>query len=580
MSTGSETVAPAGEPAVPGLTPPTAHSGAKPRIGDVIVSLGYADRETVDRAVETSHEKKRPTGQILLEMKAIDSRQLAHALADRSGLDFVDLDTYTVDMGAANLIDMSAAKRFQSVPIAFLDQDRLLVATADPANVLAVDDIAMKTGYDVRLAVASPEDIEALVGQLSRLDQSVTEIEEETEDEAQVIELRESADDAPVVKLVHSIIADAVNRGASDIHFDPRGGDMRVRFRVDGVVNDSTTVQRALIPGLISRIKIMAELDISERRVPQDGRVGFTVENRHVDIRVATLPVVRGEAVVMRILDKGRVVMQLDRLGMHVDDRDRFQHAIKGSHGGVLVTGPTGSGKTTSLYAALHEINTPDKTIITIEDPVEYELEGVKQVQVNNRTGLTFAAGLRSMVRSDPDIIMVGEIRDKETAQIAVESALTGHLVLSTLHTNDAPMAAARLIEMGIEPFLVASGVECVVAQRLARRLCDCKEPTTISAERLAENGFEASAAIEAFEPAGCVRCGGTGYKGRVGLYEVMSVSDEIRKLILDKADGNSIREVALRQGMRAMRQDAIEKVGVGVTSIEEVLRALGTARS
>ncbi|HEY1359343.1 MAG TPA: ATPase, T2SS/T4P/T4SS family [Thermoleophilaceae bacterium] len=580
MSTGSETVAPAAEQAVPGLTPPTPHSGAKPRIGDVIVALGYADRETVDKAVEASHEQKRPTGQILLETRAIDSRQLAHALADRSGFDFVDLDTYTVDMGAANLIDMAAAKRFRSVPIAFLDQDRLLVATADPANVLAVDDIAMSTGYEVRMAVASPEDIEALVGQLSRLDQSISEVEEEAEDEAQVIELRESADEAPVVKLVHSVIADAVNRGASDIHFDPRDGDMRVRFRVDGVVNDSTTVPRALVPGLLSRIKIMAELDISERRIPQDGRVGFTVDNRKVDIRVATLPVVRGEAVVMRILDKGRVVMQLDRLGMHVDDRERFHHAIKQSHGGVLVTGPTGSGKTTSLYAALHEINTPDKTIITIEDPVEYELEGVKQVQVNNRTGLTFAAGLRSMVRSDPDIIMVGEIRDKETAQIAVESALTGHLVLSTLHTNDAPMAAARLIEMGIEPFLVASGVECVMAQRLARRLCDCKEPTKISPERLAENGFEGTEEIDACEPGGCVRCGGTGYKGRVGLYEVMTVTDEIRKLILDKADGNTIREVALRQGMRAMRQDGIEKVGVGVTSIEEVLRALGTARS
>ena len=577
MSTGSEMVAPVGEQAVPGLTPPTAHSGHKPRIGDVIVALGYADREAVDKAVEESRAAKRPTGQLLVQNRVIDSRQLAHALADRNGLDFVDLDSYTVDMGAANLIDMAAAKRFRSVPIAFLDQDRLLVATADPANVLAVDDIAMSTGYEVRLAVASPEDIEGLVGQLSRLDQSVTEIEEETEDETQVIELRESADDAPVVKLVHSIVADAVQRGASDIHFDPRGGDMRVRFRVDGVVSDSTTVPRALIPGLISRIKIMAELDISERRIPQDGRVGFTVDDRHVDIRVATLPVVRGEAVVMRILDKGRVVMELDRLGMHVDDRERFLRAIRASHGGVLVTGPTGSGKTTTLYAALDEVNTPDKTIITIEDPVEYELEGVKQVQVNVRTGLTFAAGLRSMVRSDPDVIMVGEIRDKETAQIAVESALTGHMVLSTLHTNDAPMAVARLIEMGIEPFLVASGVECVVAQRLARRLCDCKQPTKISAEQLAENGFDAQEGIDGFEPGGCVRCGGTGYKGRVGLYEVMTITDEIRKLVLDKADGSSLRAVALEQGMRVMRQDGIEKVGIGVTSVAEVLRALGT---
>jgi len=462
MTTGSDTVATAADQVVPGLTPPTPHSGAKPRIGDVIVALGYADRETVDEALAQSRATKLPTGQILLANGTIDSRQLAHALADRSGLDFVDLDAYSVDMGAANLIDMAAARCFRSVPIAFLDQNRLLVATADPANVLAIDDIAMKTGYEVRLAIASPEDIEPLVGQPSRLDQSIMEIEEETANHEYVIELRESAQDAPVVRLVQSVIADAVSRGASDIHFDPRGGDMRVRCRIDGVVTDSTTVPGALVPGLISRIKIMAELDISERRVPQDGRLGFVVDSRKVDItrRHPAGGPRRGSGHANP--RQGSNGLELDRLGMHVDDRERFQQAIKASRGGVLVTGPTGSGKTTTLYAALHEINTPDKTIITIEDPVEYEFEGVKQVQVTNRTGLTFAAGLRSMVRSDPDILMVGEIRDKETAQIAVESALTGHLVLSTIHTNDAPMAAARLIEMGIEPFLVASGVECV----------------------------------------------------------------------------------------------------------------------
>ena len=275
-----------------------------------------------------------------------------------------------------------------------------------------------------------------------------------------MIELRDQADEAPVVKLVHSVIADAVRRGASDIHFEPRASDMRVRYRIDGVVMDTTTVPRQLVAGLISRVKIMANLDIAERRVPQDGRIGLSVDGRHVDLRVATLPVVRGESIVMRILDKDAVVMDLDVLGMGEHDRERFEAALHSTHGAILVTGPTGSGKTTTLYAGLNTVNTPEKTIITVEDPVEYELTGVKQVQVNPKTGLTFAAGLRSMVRADPDIIMVGEVRDKDTALIAIESALTGHLVLTTLHTNDAPLAAARLVEMGIEPYLVASGVD------------------------------------------------------------------------------------------------------------------------
>jgi type IV pilus assembly protein PilB len=577
MSEAAQAVAPA-DSEIPGLTPPTKRTGKKGRIGDIVVELGFASREEVDKAVELAREKSLPTGQMLVEIGAVDSRQLARVLAERNGLDFVDLDHFNVDMGAANLIDVGSAKRYGSVPISFRDDGGLLVATADPSNLLAADDIAMKTGYDVRRAVASPEDISALVGQLSHLDTSVQELEEEVEEET-VVELRESADDAPVVKLVRSILSEAVERGASDIHFDAREGDMRVRFRIDGVVSDSTTVPRRLINGLISRIKIMAELDISERRVPQDGRVSFNVSGRRVDIRVATLPVVRGEAVVMRILDKSRVVLDLDVLGMHDDDRDRFQKAIHASHGGVLVTGPTGSGKTTTLYAALGEVNTPDKTVITIEDPVEYELDGVKQVQVNVKAGLTFAHGLRSMVRSDPDVIMVGEIRDRETAQIAVESALTGHLVLSTLHTNDAPMAAARLIEMGIEPFLVASGVDCVVAQRLARRLCECKEPHKLSAEMLQENGFDTDEDIDGFEPGRCVRCGGTGYRGRVGLYEIMQMTDRLRTLVLEKADGDSIKAAAREQGMRTLREDGLEKVREGVSSVEEILRTLGTSR-
>ena len=374
-----------------------------------------------------------------------------------------------------------------------------------------------------------------------------------------------------------SIVADAVDRGASDIHFDPEAKSMRVRFRVDGVVSDTTTVPRGMIAGLVSRVKIMADLDIAEKRVPQDGRVGLTVEGRHVDIRVATLPTVRGESIVMRVLDKGSMSFDLDKLGMAELDVARLRQAISQTHGSLLATGPTGSGKTTTLYAALTELNTPEKTLLTIEDPVEYELDGVKQVQVNNKTGLTFATGLRSMMRADPDVMMVGEIRDRETAQIAIESALTGHYVLSTLHTNDAPMSVARLIEMGIEPFLVASGISCVVAQRLARTLCDCKEETEIGVEALHRNGFaDVNEPVQAFQPVGCVQCARTGYKGRIGVYEVMLVSDEMRELIVEKRPASEIAEVAVSQGMRRLRDDGLDKVRQGVTSMPEALRILG----
>ena len=564
---------------VPGLTPPTQRTGAKRRIGDVIVMLGFAERKLVESVVDKGHSDGMPLGQSLIEADIVDSNQLAHALAERNGLDFVDLSSFEVDKGAANLIDAEKARRYQTIPIAFVGEGTLLVATADPANVLALDDITMATGYEVRRAVASPEDIEALISQMSRLGDSVHEIDEEEDTTtAEVIELRDQADEAPVVKLVHTIIADAVRRGASDIHFEPRAGDMRVRYRVDGVVFDTTTVTRNLVAGLVSRVKIMSDLDIAEKRLPQDGRIGLTVDGHYVDLRVATLPVVRGESVVMRILDKEKVVMDLDVLGMGEHDRERFERVISSTHGSVLVTGPTGSGKTTTLYAGLTEVNKPDKTIITVEDPVEYELDGVKQVQVNTRTGLTFAAGLRSMVRADPDIIMVGEVRDRETAQIAIESALTGHLVLTTLHTNDAPLAVARLMEMGIEPYLVASGVECIVAQRLGRRLCDCKVPTKLTKEALNKNGFEIARGFTASEPSGCVRCGHTGYKGRIGIYELMLVTEQIRRMILERASADEIREAARSEGMRTLREDGIEKVRRGVTSVAEVLRVLGTS--
>ena len=561
---------------VPGLTPPAKRTGVKRRIGDVIVQLGFAERELVESVVEDGRRNGMPLGQALIEAGIVNSSQLAQALAERNGLDYVDLNVFDVDKGAASMIDGVKARRYRTVPIAFLADRELLVATADPANLLALDDITMATGFEVRRAVASPEDIDALIENIGTLASSVHEIADE-EVQAQVIELRESADDAPVVKLVHAVIADAVRRGASDIHFEPRAQDMRVRFRVDGVVFDSTTVPRHLISGLVSRIKIMAELDIAEKRMPQDGRIGLSVDGNYVDLRVATLPVVRGESVVMRILDSRQIVMELDGLGMSDGDRARFHAAIGATHGAILVTGPTGSGKTTTLYAGLAELNSPGRTIVTVEDPVEYELEGVKQIQVNSKTGLTFATGLRAMVRADPDVIMVGEIRDTATAQIAIESALTGHLVMTTLHANGAPLAAARLIDMGIEPFLVTSSVECVVAQRLVRRLCECKVPVKLTKQTLAENGFDQPRGFSAFEPGACVRCGQSGYKGRTGLYEVMMMTDSLRRLILDRVSHDGLRAQAREEGMRTLRQDGLEKVRHGITSVSEVLRVVGS---
>jgi type IV pilus assembly protein PilB len=334
-----------------------------------------------------------------------------------------------------------------------------------------------------------------------------------------------------------------------------------------------------MAPGVVSRVKIMAELDIAERRLPQDGRVGLVVEGRHVDLRVVTLPSVLGEAVVLRVLDKESIMVKLDSLGLAEAERERFERAFSQAHGAVLVTGPTGSGKSTTLYAALQVLNTKEKNILTVEDPVEYEMQGLTQVQVATKVGLTFAAGLRSMMRADPDVIMVGEIRDRETAQIAIESALTGHLVLSTLHTNDAPSAITRLIEMGIEPFLVASALDCVVAQRLARLLCsNCKRRTIIPAAVLHENGYKAVVDLESYEPVGCRRCGGSGYRGRIGLYEVMTVSREIETLSLERRPAEEIRDVAVRQGMRRLREDGLEKVRQGRTSIAEVLRVIGSS--
>ncbi|HSD24268.1 MAG TPA: GspE/PulE family protein [Solirubrobacterales bacterium] len=581
-SNGPASSASASRKPLPGLTSPSGNRDPRRRLGDVAVELGFVDRELVEQVMAKEREAHVPVGALLIESGLIDSAQLARMLAERNSLDYVDLNQFEVDQAAANLIEAAEARRYRAIPIAFLKDGSLLVATADPANVLGADDIAMATGYEVRRAIATPEGIEALINRLSKLSGSVETLGEEEADAEQIggelLELRASAEQAPVVKLVHSVIADAVNRGASDIHFDPHKGAMQIRYRVDGVMIDSTEVPKSLIPGLISRIKIMAELDIAERRAPQDGRVALVVDGRQVDIRISTLPVIRGESVVMRILDKDRVLLDLGTLGMRPQDRELILRAVAGTQGAALATGPTGAGKTTTLYALLNAVNTPEKTLISIEDPVEYEIEGIKQIHVNPTAGLTFASGLRSMVRSDPDTLMVGEIRDRETAQIAMEAALTGHLVLSTLHANHAALAAARLVDMGVEPFLIASAMECIVAQRLARRLCDaCKKPAELSDPELRALGIEQGGA-EIYEPVGCVTCNATGFAGRIGLYEVLIVNDDIRSMMLGKASNSEIEAAAVAAGMHRLRDDGFEKVRQGVTSLAEVLRVLGNS--
>ena len=581
-----------------GVTSPSRRGGGGRVLTDVIVDLGLVEREAMDEAIEMAQSAGSAAERVLVSTGAISEEQLARAVAERFGLDHLDLQLYRVEPEAAKLVSPAAIKRYQAVPVAFAGDRTLLVAMADPANVLAVDDIAVMTGYEVRPAVASPADIDHVLARIADPDwggggaappvdlpDELHETEPPPAQAAPVFDLGPATvtfgtggEDASVIELVQQVIAEAVDRGSSDIHFEPHEEEMRVRYRVDGVLHEAAIIPASIVPAVTSRIKILADLDIAERRVPQDGRVTTQVGDKAIDLRVATLPAQYGENVVMRILDSSKALISMEQLGMLPQALERFTKAFGQSHGAVLVTGPTGSGKSTSLYAALNVLNTIEQNIITIEDPVEYQLEGLTQVQVNKKAGLTFAAGLRSMMRADPDIIMVGEIRDRETAQIAIESALTGHLVLSTLHTNDAPGAITRLIEMGIEPFLVGSAVDCVVAQRLARLLCEeCKKRVTLPAEVMRANGFNVGLDLECFEPVGCARCGGSGYKGRIGLYEVMWVSEQIRSLAVAREPAETIAHAAVHEGMMRLREDGLEKVRRGLTSIAEIARVAGT---
>ncbi|MEY2442604.1 MAG: type pilus assembly protein PilB [bacterium] len=545
-------------------------------LGDVLVDLGLCDRDTVEAVVRDARAANMPMHELLLDRGLLNGDQLALAVAERFGLEYGRLDKLQPDIAAMQLVPESALRRLQAVPIGFRGPDALVVAMTNPTNVLALDDLTMLTDLRVEPVVVSREDLNVLLMRLTRLEREFGEAEEPFAEELPEPDfaLDVSADDGPTVKLVRSLISQGVELGASDIHFDPDEGDLQVRYRIDGIMSPAARVPRRQAARVISRIKILSDLDIAERRVPQDGRTTLTLEGRRVDVRVTVVPLVDGESAVMRILDPRDGPLSLGELGMGYADRMRVEAALGRSHGAIVATGPTGSGKSTSLYASVAVVSSPEKTIMTIEDPVEYRLPGVKQMQVFERAGLSFSTGLRAIVRADPDIIMVGEMRDRESARIAIEAALTGHLVLSTLHTNSAPATPARLIDMGVEPYLVASAIDCVLAQRLARRLClNCRRPVRVAGSLV---GLPGEAEVDIFEQAGCHRCRETGYRGRIGLFEVMTVTNEIRALIVERARAGQIAEVAISQGMRTLVDDGLDKVRAGHTSLAEIGRVTG----
>lgn len=567
---------------VPGLFAPTLKQSGRtpPTVVDALVRLGYVGALALEAAVAQAQAGGITPEQVLMANQTISTDQLARATAEKFGLNYIDLSTFEIDFQVASMVSPDTAKRYEVLPVRQYEDGSILIAMANPANVLAIDDLKLMLKTELRPAVVAPDDLAGAFTRLTNLDEAVTQAGYDDDEDVQAVqhEVRESASDAPVVKLINSILVQAVTVGASDLHFEPEQRDLRVRFRVDGVLQRATTVPKKMVSGIISRLKIMADMDIAEKRVPQDGRIALRVGGVSVDLRVVTMPSVFGEKVVIRILDKSSTQMTFDDLGMTGMAGDRFRTGFNSPFGAVLVTGPTGSGKTTSLYAAVNQLNTIERAILTIEDPVEYQLAGISQVQVNNKAGLTFAAGLRAALRADPDVIMVGEIRDAETAKIAIEAALTGHLVLSTLHTNDASTTVTRLTEMGVEPFLTATALEVVVNQRLARKACtQCAQPVRITADQLRASGFIADDDIDAVQAVGCPRCS-NGYKGRVGLYEVLPMSEGIRSLVLEKANSDEIETMAIEEGMDTLRMDGLKKIKEGMTTVEEISRVTGVS--
>lgn len=551
-------------------------------IGEILVTNGLISREQLDVALQKQDKTSKRLGEILVEDGILTQEQLNMALAERLGVESIDLAAYEVDSLAATMVPEKLARRYGAMPVKFADENTLLVAMVDPTNVFAIDDLRMMTGYDIKPAIASAEEVFSAISKIHRLGESLeaqTGEEEEFEEEAVEADIREVASGAPIVKLVNGVISQGVDDRASDIHFEPQEKEMIVRFRIDGVLHEIMSVPKRMQSGVLSRLKVMADIDIAERRIPQDGRIGLTVGGKSIDVRVASMPTVYGEKIVLRLLDKSSALIGLADLGFSEKAIKRYKMSYMKPYGAILVTGPTGSGKSTTLYATLNVLNTKEKNIITVEDPVEYRLGGINQTQINPKAGLTFASGLRAILRSDPDIVMVGEIRDRETAQISIEAALTGHLVLSTLHTNDAPGALSRLTEMGIEPFLTASAIECVLAQRLARKLCpSCKEAYKPTEEALRQNEFPPDIIdkdITLYRPNGCRKCNNTGYKGRLGLYEVMIVSEAIERLTVERKSADEISRVAQAEGMVTLREDGIYKVLKGLTSMEEIGRVI-----
>ncbi len=549
------------------------------RLGKLLVQAGLITSEQLDEAIEHADGMSLPAS--LSELGFVDETKIAQTVANQMGLVFVDLGTYEIDPNAATNFSSELARRYTVLPIKIQD-DELVVAMSDPANIFAIDDLRIVTGYEIRPVVASESDLLAAIEKFSASQQNVDDMVGDLEESVTVDEEEnpDDADDAQsaVGKLMNLIITEAIRQGAGDIYIEPHESEMRIRYRIDGVCQEVFKSPKNMHRQLISRLKISSGMDIAERRQPQDGRFGVVLDGKTVDFRVAVLPLVTGELAVMRLLRKDSIMMSLEDLGFLEQPLARLMEALSLPYGAILVTGPTGSGKSTTLYAAINRTNDVTTNLITVEDPVEYRLAGLSQVQVHEKAGLTFASALRSILRQDPDTVMIGEIRDKETGTIAIEAALTGHLVLSTLHTNDAPSAITRLTEMGIEPFLTASAITCVLAQRLARRLCTaCKEEYLPDEEALRRIGFpfEPGKPPKLYRAVGCKKCNNIGYRGRMGIHEVLTMSETLERMAVENASSDEITRQAIAEGMKTLRDDGFEKVKLGTTSIEEILRVV-----
>src|SRR5690625_1242816 len=542
------------------------------RLGDLLTDAGLITTEQLEKALaEKSPGEK--LGDTLLREGYITELQLIEVLEFQLGVPHINISQYPIEQETIQLVPKELAKRYQLMPIRTED-NQLFVAMADPMDYFAIEELRMATGFQIIPAIATKDELQRTITKHYDLQQSLDEVMDDFSPEEQVEESGITDEDSPIVRLVNQIISNAVSQRESDIHFDPQEMDLKIRYRIDRVLMTERTLPKHIQNVMIARLKIMANLNITENRLPQDGRIKMTVNFKPIDIRISTLPSVHGEKIVMRILDLSSALDQLDKIGFTEENEQTFRSMISKPNGIVLITGPTGSGKSSTLYAALNQLNDETVNIITIEDPVEYQLAGVNQVHVNEAIGMTFATGLRSILRQDPDIVMIGEIRDFETAQIAIRASLTGHLVLSTLHTNSAVAALTRLIDMGVEPFLIASSLTGVVAQRLVRRVChDCAEMDTPS-KREQEIFAQANIDIETVRRGrGCVSCNNTGYRGRIAIHEVLQINEEIRKLIMESASANRIREYVKKEGMLFLLNDGLIKVKEGITTTEEVLR-------